>query len=149
MNLFWLSGLPAGEEGVDIARAKPIGPVAELAGHRHGPLLLQHVAHLLLPERTQERRYPTLTAAALEMHARAAEEPQVLSLEAALQEALDRSNQGSGARSRPIPRCASTQASSEPEALAGCGIFCTRSPAHPSRSAATSTRVGSCSEEAK
>src|SRR5437588_216964 len=55
-----------------------IGPVAELAGHGHGALLLEHPAHLLGPERPKEACHATLTAAALETHRRASEQSHVL-----------------------------------------------------------------------
>src|SRR5690349_19855065 len=79
------------EEGIDIGRLAPVGTLAELAGDRHRPLLLEHAANLLLPQGSQKRRDPALAAAALEPNGGTPEEPQVVAWERLLQQLLDRS----------------------------------------------------------
>ena len=63
--------------------------MAELAGHGHRALLVQHLTYLVLTERPQKTRYPALGAAAFETYRRAAKEPQVATRKALRQELLD------------------------------------------------------------
>src|SRR6516162_11099036 len=65
------------KQGFDAHGVEAVGPMTELAGHRHRTLFLQHLAHLLRANRAQETGDPALTAAAFEAHGSAAEQPQV------------------------------------------------------------------------
>src|SRR2546429_6668926 len=70
-----------------------VRPMAELAGHGHGPLLPHDVPYFVSPECPQQARDAPLAAAALELHRRAAKQSHVMSGKAAPQQLLDRAPQ--------------------------------------------------------
>src|SRR5882724_5695640 len=82
-----------GEQGLHVDRVETVGPMAELAGHGHGALLLHDVPYFVRAERPQQAGDAPLAAAALELHRRAAKQSHVMSGKAAPQQLLDRTPQ--------------------------------------------------------
>src|SRR5437879_10822604 len=81
------------KQGLYVDRIETIGPMAELAGHGHGPLLPHDVPYFLRANCPQQARDATLAAAALKLYRRAAKQSHVVSGKAPYQQLLDRTLQ--------------------------------------------------------
>src|SRR5215472_4983926 len=81
------------EEGLHVHGIEAVGAMAELAGHRHGPLFFQHIPDFFRPQRPQQTGYPALTAATFELHRSSAEHAQVVPGEASTQELFELGNE--------------------------------------------------------